>query len=87
MLDFYKTTDRNRSNILHSLSEEFLEEIEKDLVASQISIDVYGTTRLYQSHISTLIDILQRRKLNKSAFFEFLVEMKKQEEGLIIEGD
>ncbi len=87
MLDFYNIIDKNRNNLLYSLSEDFFLEIERNLITNQINFDLYGTTRLYQSHIIILIDILQKNKLNKSTFFQFLIKIKNQDIALIVEGN
>jgi len=87
MLDFYKITDVNRNDVLHSISENVLLKINDDLINRGLNIDLYGTIRLYPSHISIIIDILQKRNMSKSDLFKFLLEVKNRGEVLILEGN
>lgn len=87
MLDFYNVYDIKRKNVLCSVSEDLFLSLDKELRIKQISIDLYGTTRLYKSHIEDFIEILRNKKLNKSDLYSFLLEAIEKKIGLIIEGN
>lgn len=98
-LDFYDINDIRLSQKLFELDETDIETLEPVLSSLKkttgVTIDPYGTTRIYANHIWLMISLIQRSllTLNNSILSKHailsrvLARFKEVQEGFIIIGD
>ncbi|MDC8005030.1 hypothetical protein POV27_13290 [Aureisphaera galaxeae] len=87
MIEIYDISDHKREDPIFILKLGVLERIHFELHNKGVMIDLYGTSRVYPSHIGLIMNALENGNKDEIEFYNFLTRYKKEDKGFIIEGD